>query len=154
MASFSVLTAFWIIKTSQVKEWSKEEKQTEWRKQRQQLQSSFALLELFLKSIFYILYTILKPRKSKIQRFKLCMIWSWNEEDMAFGRQLLQAYAKFAQHFEIRTTPSLCEPCAKLAQHLGCAKLLRNSHNIRTAHAWCEFSSVSPRTHHRLPRYF
>ncbi|RVW27093.1 hypothetical protein CK203_098972 [Vitis vinifera] len=46
---------------------------------------------------------------------------------MAFGRQLLQACAKFAQHLEIRTTPS------------ACAKLVRNSHNtfqIRTAHAW------------------
>ena len=39
----------------------------------------------------------------------------------------------------------------------NCSKLVRNSHNtfkIRTAHASCEFSSVSPRTHHRLPRYF
>ena len=34
---------------------------------------------------------------------------------MAFGRQLLQACAKFAQHLEIRTTPS---GCAKFAQHL------------------------------------
>ena len=71
----------------------------------QQLQSSFALLEHFEKSIFYMLYTISKLRKSRIQRFKPCTIWSWNEEDMAFGRQLLQACAKFAQHLEIRTTP-------------------------------------------------
>ena len=35
-----------------------------------------------------MLYTISKLRKSRIQRFKPCMIWSWNEEDMAFGRQL------------------------------------------------------------------
>ena len=57
----------------------------------QQLQSSFALLEHFPKSIFYMLYTISKLRKSKIQRFKPCTIWSWNEEDMAFGIQLHQA---------------------------------------------------------------
>ena len=59
----------------------------------------------------------------------------YDEEDMAFGRQLLQACAKFAQHLEIRTTPS------------ACAKLVRNSYNtfqICTAHAWCEFSSVPP----------
>ena len=62
-----------------------EKRKTEWRKQ---LQSSFELLEHFLKSIFCMLYTIWKLRKSKIQRFKPCMIWSWNEEDMAFGRQL------------------------------------------------------------------
>ena len=55
VASFSVLTAFWIIKTSQVKERSKEEKQTKWKNRGQQLQSSFALLEHFSKSIFYIL---------------------------------------------------------------------------------------------------
>ena len=57
----------------------------------QQLQSSFALLEHFPKSIFYMLYTISKLRKSRIQRFKPCTIWSWNKEDMAFGRQLHQA---------------------------------------------------------------
>ena len=34
---------------------------------------------------------------------------------MAFGRQLLQACAKFAQHLETRTTPS---GCAKFAQHI------------------------------------
>ena len=38
-----------------------------------------------------MLYTISKLRKSRIQRFKPCTIWSWNEEDMAFGRQLHQA---------------------------------------------------------------
>ena len=44
----------------------------------------------FLHSI-----TISKLRKSRIQRFKPCMIWSWNEKDMAFGRQLHQAERKF-----------------------------------------------------------
>ena len=38
---------------------------------------------------------------------------------MAFGRQLLQACAKFVQHLEIRTTPPGCEICttpSKFAQ--------------------------------------
>ena len=61
----------------------------------QQIQSSFALLEHFLKSIFYMLYTISKLRKSRIQIFKPCTIWSWNEEDMAFRRQLHQAEGQF-----------------------------------------------------------
>ena len=61
----------------------------------QQLQSSFTLLEHFPKSIFYILYIISKLRKSRIQRFKPCTIWSWNEKDMAFGRQLHQAEGQF-----------------------------------------------------------
>ena len=81
----------------------------------QQLQSSFALLEHFPKSIFYMLYTISTLMKSKIQRFQPCTIWSWNEEDVAFGRKLLQA----------------------------CAKISHNTFQIRTAHAWCEFSPVS-----------
>ena len=72
-----------------------EKRKTGWWKQGTQLQSFIALLEHFPKSIFYILYTISKLRKSRIQRFKPCMIWSWNEKDMAFGRQLHQAVRKF-----------------------------------------------------------
>ena len=69
------------------KEQRREEKQSE-ENRGQQLQSFFALLEHFPKSIFYMLYIISKRRKSRIQNFKPCMIWSWNEEDMAFARQL------------------------------------------------------------------
>ena len=59
---------------------------------------------------------------------------------------LCEARAKLAQHSH--NTFRLCEACAKLTQHS------HNTFQIRTAHAWCEFSSVSPCTHHRLPRYF
>ena len=76
------------------KEQRREEKQSE-ENRGQQLQSSFTLLEHFPKSIFYMLYTISNLRKSKIQSFKPCMIWSWNEEDMAFGTQLHQAEGQF-----------------------------------------------------------
>ena len=130
MASFSVLIAFWIIKTSQAKERSKEKQRENEENRGQQLQSSFTLLEHFLKSFFYMLYTISKLRKSRIQRFKLCTIWSWNEEDMPFRRQLLQACAKFAQHLQVVRT--LCETRTTLAQHLGCAKLVQKSYDTRT----------------------
>ena len=58
MANFSVLTAFWIIKTSQVKERSKEEKQAKLRKQRTAaavfLRTFGALSEVqFLHSIYH-----------------------------------------------------------------------------------------------------
>ena len=44
----------------------------------------------------------------------------------------------------ISHTPlKLCEWCAKLAHPLSCANGVRNSHTIRTPHAWCEFSPVS-----------
>ena len=69
----------------------REEKQSE-ENRGQQLQSYFALLELFPKSIFYIMYTISNIRKSRIQRFKRCTNWSLNEEDMALARQLHPAH--------------------------------------------------------------
>ena len=78
------------------KEQCREEKQSE-ENRGQQLQSSCALLEYFPKSIFYILYTISKLRKSRIQRFKPCTIWSWNEEVTAFERWLLQAEGRIQQ---------------------------------------------------------
>ncbi|RVW20083.1 putative disease resistance protein [Vitis vinifera] len=69
-----------IIKTSHPKEKSKENqreaKRSKEENRGQQLQSSLALLEHFPKSIFYMLYTISKLRKSRIQRFKSCTIWS------------------------------------------------------------------------------
>ena len=61
-----------------------------------QLQSSCALLEHFPKSIFYILYTISKLRKSRIQCFKRCVIRSWNEEVTAIESRSLQSVAKSA----------------------------------------------------------
>ena len=97
------------------REAKRKSKQSEEKQRGQQLQSSFALLEDFPKSIFYMLYTISKLRKLRIQRFKPCTIWSWNEENMAFGSQLLQAcakishdtlcYAKFAQHLQNSHSP-------------------------------------------------
>ena len=72
-----------------------EKRKTGWWKQGTQLQSFIALLEHFPKSIFNILYSISNLRKSRIQRFKPRTIWSWNEEDRAFGRQLHQAEGQF-----------------------------------------------------------
>ena len=77
------------------KEQWREEKQSE-ENRGQQLQSSFALLEHFPKSIFYMLYTILNLRKSRIQCFKRCVIWSWNEGVTAIARRSLQSVAKSA----------------------------------------------------------
>ena len=106
--------AFSYIKASQQKKRSKEkQKRSKEENRGQKLQSSLALLEKFPKSIFYMLYIILKLRKSIIQRFKPCTIWSWNEEDMAFGRQLLQ----------------LCE---------WCANGVRNSHTPLAVRMVCK----------------
>ena len=48
------------------------------------------LLDHFLKSIFYMLYTISKLRKSILQCFKRYAIWSWNEGVTAIASQSLQ----------------------------------------------------------------
>ena len=72
-----------------------EKRKTGWWKQGTRMQSFIALLEHFPKSIFYVLYTISKLRKFRIQQFKPCTIWSWNEEDRAFRRQLHQVEGQF-----------------------------------------------------------
>ena len=81
---------------------SKGEKQRENEENRgQQLQSSFALLEHFPKSIFYIQYTISNLRKSRIQCFKWCAIRSWNEGVTAIARRSLQVEGRFLHSCEI-----------------------------------------------------
>ena len=107
MASFSILTALWIIKTSQAKERSKEKQRESKENRGQQLQSSFALLEHFPKSILYMLYTISKLRKSKIQCFKRCAIRSWNEEVAAITSQSLRAEGSILQ--SVAKSPFCCE---------------------------------------------
>ena len=44
----------------------------------------------FLHAIYHF-----KAQEVKNQCFKPCMIYSWNEEDKAFGRQLHQVEGKF-----------------------------------------------------------
>ena len=92
--------AFSYIKESQQKEKSKE-KQREAKRNKeenrgQQLQSSLALLEHLPKSIFYILYTISNLRKSRIQRFKPCTIWSWNEERYGLRKTTASSWGTIA----------------------------------------------------------
>ena len=78
------------------REQRREEKQSE-ENRGQQLQSSCALLEHFPKSIFYMLDTISKLRKSKIQFFKRCMIRSSNEGVKAIASRSLQAEGSILQ---------------------------------------------------------
>ena len=134
MASFSVLTAFWIIKTSQVKERSKEKQRGKASKVKRSKEDSSCSLLLHFWSTF----------RSPFSTFYIPFQSSGSQESNAlnrvwFGSEMRKIWpsedncSRLVRNF--RTTPWLCEPCAKLAQH---------SHNIRTAHAWCEFSSVPP----------
>ena len=56
----------------------------------------WTLLEHFLELNWCIPYVVSKLGKSKIQCFKRCMIWSWNEEVMVVWRQPHQAVRNFA----------------------------------------------------------
>ena len=131
MAIFSVLTAFWIIKTSQAKKRSKEEKQAKWRKQRTAAVVFFrtfgALPEVYF--IFYIPFQSSGSQESNASnrvRFGAEMRKIWPSEDNC-SRLVRNSHNTFR----------LCEGCVKLAQHShntcttpsGCAKLVRNSHN-------------------------
>ena len=133
MASFSVLTAFWIIKTSQAKERSKEKQRGKASKVKKTEDSSCSLLSNFWStsrspfSTCYIPFQSSGSQESNASnrvRFRAEMRKIWPSEDNC-SRLVRNSHNTF----------SLCEACAKLAQH---------SHNIRTAHAWCEFSSVLP----------
>ena len=75
-------------------------------------QSLQPLLEHFLKSKLCMLYVIWKLRKSTIQCFKPCAIWSWNEEVTAFGRQLLQAEGRIQKS---AAESAFC--CGMISQH-------------------------------------
>ena len=56
-------------------------------------------LEHFIESIIYILSIISKLGKSRVQCFKQCANWSWNEEAMVIWRQLQQAENEFRNPF-------------------------------------------------------
>ena len=109
MASFSVLTAFWIIKTSQAKERSKE-------KMKKIEDSSCSLLSHFwstFRSPFftcYIPFQISGSQESNALnrvRFGVEMRKIWPSEDNC-SRLVWNSHNTF----------NLCEACAKFAQHL------------------------------------
>ena len=123
VASFSVLTAFWIIKTSQVKERSKEEnkvKKTE--------DNIFSLPSHFLStsrspfSTCYIPFQISGSQESNASNHvwfgaEMRKIWPSEDNCSKLVRNLHNTFSLC----EIRTTPS---PCAKFAP--AHASLVRN----------------------------
>ena len=130
MASFSVLTAFWIIKTSQVKEWSKEEKQAKWRKQRTTaavfLRTFGALSEVhFLHAIYHF----------KAQEVKNPTLQTVYDLELKWGRYGLQKTTAPGL-CEIRTTPWNSHNTFRLCE------IRTTPSKFTPAHAWCEFSSV------------
>ena len=134
MASFSVLTAFWIIKTSQAKERSKEKQRGKTSKVKKTEDSSCSLPLHFWStsrspfSTCYIPFQSSGSQESNASNriwFGAEMRKIWPSEDNC-SRLVRNSHNTFR----------LCEPCAKLAQHshntFSCANLVRNSHNTRT----------------------
>ena len=120
--------AFSYTKASQQKERSKEKQREAKRKTED---SSCSLLWHFWStsrspfSTFYIPFQSSGSQESNASnrvRFGAEMRKIWPSEDNC-SRLVRNSHNTF----------SLCEACAKIVQH---------SHNIRTTHAWCEFSSV------------
>ena len=106
------------------KERTMEKRKAKWKNQRTAAVVFFRTFgELLEVHFLHAIYTISKLWKSRIQRFKPCMIWSWNEEDMAFGSQLLQVMRKF-----------------RITQ--GVMRISHNTFKICITHACCEFSSA------------
>ena len=70
-----------------------------------------ANLGCFLESILYILYIVSKLGKSGVQRFKRCMIWSWNKKFMAVWRRTRKA------EWEFRIQDAIWKGVSQLRNH-------------------------------------
>ena len=86
---------FWQLFGSLRQAKQRREAKRKWRKQRTTIAVFLRTFGALPEVHFLHSYTISKIRKSKIQRFKPCMIWILNEEDMAFGKQLHQVEGQF-----------------------------------------------------------
>ena len=131
MASFSVLTAFWIIKTSQVKEGSKEENKVK------KTEDSSCSLPSHFWSTFQ-------------SRFSTCYIpfqSPGNQESNSSNRVRFGAKMRKIWPSE-DNSPSKCEFCTT-AQ--ACANFAQPTMHVQISHQpmrlWCEISSVLPTPH-------
>ena len=136
MASFSVLTAFWIIKTSQAKERSGVKQRGKTNKMKKTEDSSCSLTSHFWStyrspfSTCCIPFQISGSQESNASnrvRFGAEMRKIWPSEDNC-SRLVRNSHntLKFAQHLQVVRNSHNTPACAKFAP----------------AHAWCEISSV------------
>ena len=129
MASFSVLTTFWIIKRSQTKERNKEKQKGKASKVKKIEDSSYSLLSYFWSTSRSSFSTCYIPFQSSGSQE------SNTSNRVGFGAEMRKIWpsedncSRLVQNSH--NTFSLCEACAKLVRSLckACAKLVRNSHN-------------------------
>ena len=126
--SFSVLTAFWIIKTSQVKERSKEKQRGKASKVKRSKEDSIcSLLSHFWSTFQSPFSTCYIPFQS-----------SGSQESNASNRVWFGAKMR-----KIWPSEANCSRLVRKFRTTPC--VVRNLHNtfkIRTTHAWCEFCSI------------
>ena len=122
MAIFSVLTAFLIIKTSQVKKWSKEEKQTEWRKQRTTTAVFFRTFGVLPE--VYFLHAIYHFKSQEVKNLTLQTVYDF---ELKWGRSGLRKTTAPGV-CEIRTTPLNSHNTFRLCEIRTTPLLVRNLH--------------------------
>ena len=91
--SFEVFMQVWCLQKSKL--WWKQGKTGEKSQAPPHFVNCWAHFDYFLKSIFYILYTVSKIGKSGVQRFKRCPNRSWNEKVIVIARKLDRAEREF-----------------------------------------------------------
>ena len=91
----------------------------------------WTLLEYFLDLISCVLYVVSKLGKSEIQRFKQCMIQSWNEEVRAIGSRSLQAKGQFRRLWN--------QPLAAKSQEDGCEISLWLQNGVLQLAKFCSY---------------
>ena len=90
--------------------------------------------EYFPESILYILYTVSKLEKSRVQCFKWCTNRSWNEEVMVIWRQLHKVKGPFQNDFKIQLM--------NLKSNLWIRNPIQNYPNFKFTH--CHFDVLRP----------
>ena len=136
MASFSVLTAFLIINTSQAKERSKGKQRGKASKvKRSKEDSSCSLLSHFWstsRSSFFAYYIPFQSSGSQESNAS---------NRVQFGDEMRKIWPS---EYNCSRLMRNSHNTLKFAQHLQLVRSLHNTFQIRTAYAWCEFSSVPP----------
>ena len=88
----------------------------------QEDRNCWTYFKYFLESISFILYVVLKLGKSRIQRFKWCENWSWNEGVIAIGSQSHQVEGQFRSCEISLWLRNEDLQLAKFRSHLACLR--------------------------------
>ena len=135
MASFSVLTAFWFIKTSQVKERSKEEKQRK--------EAVFVAVHCHFGRLYFV-HRAKSPFKNLI--FGTGLELRTNQVPIVVYFHLYKEL-KMANFAPAHASANFAPPAHASAISHHQPMQVRISHHVLFMRLWCEISSVLPTPH-------